>query len=90
MKLIIFRCLQSWRCRSSYHCRQREPGLPKDSKTAEAQVVLGLLVSAGDSLLSYSLFNGTQYEGFTMIPVIDSNFIFVICHFVNDMSKNMG
>ena len=49
----------------------REPGFSKDGKTAEAQVVLGLLVSEGGYPLSYSLFNGSQYEGYTMIPVID-------------------
>ena len=49
----------------------REPGFSKDGKTAESQVVLGLLVSEGGYPLSYSLFNGSQYEGYTMIPVID-------------------
>lgn len=45
----------------------REPGFSKDGKTAESQVVLGLLLSEGGYPLSYSLFNGSQYEGFTMI-----------------------
>lgn len=49
----------------------REPGFSKDGKTAESQVVLGLLVSEGGYPLSYSLFNGRQYEGYTMIPMID-------------------
>lgn len=49
----------------------REPGFSKDGKTAESQVVLGLLVSEGGYPLSYSLYNGRQYEGFTMIPMID-------------------
>lgn len=49
----------------------REPGFSKDGKTSESQVVLGLLVSEGGYPLSYSLFNGKQYEGFTMIPIID-------------------
>ncbi len=49
----------------------REPGYSKDGKTAESQVVLGLLVSRGGYPLSYSLFNGRQYEGYTMIPMID-------------------
>ena len=49
----------------------REPGFSKDGKTADSQVVLGLLVSEGGYPLSYSLFNGSQYEGFTMIPMID-------------------
>ena len=34
----------------------REPGFSKDGKTAESQVVLGLLVSSGGYPLSYSLF----------------------------------
>lgn len=49
----------------------REPGYSKDGKSKESQVVLGLLVSEGGYPLSYSLFNGKQYEGFTMIPMID-------------------
>jgi transposase len=49
----------------------REPGFSKDGKTAESQVVPGLLVSEGGYPLSYSLYNGSQYEGFTMIPMID-------------------
>ena len=49
----------------------REPGFSKDGKTAESQVVLGLLVSRGGYPLSYSLYNGSQYEGYTMIPMID-------------------
>ena len=49
----------------------REPGFSKDGKTTESQIVLGLLVSEGGYPLSYSLFNGSQYKGFTMIPMID-------------------
>ena len=49
----------------------REPGFSKDGKTAESQVVLGLLVSEGGYPLSYSLFSGSQYEGYTMLPIID-------------------
>lgn len=49
----------------------RESGFSKDGKMTESQVVLGLLVSEGGYPLSYSLFNGSQYEGFTMIPIID-------------------
>lgn len=49
----------------------REPGFSKDGKTSESQVVLGLLVSDGGYPLSYSLFNGSQHEGYTMIPMID-------------------
>ncbi len=49
----------------------REPGFSKDGKTAESQVVLGLLVSRGGYPLSYSLYNGSQYEGYTIIPMVD-------------------
>jgi transposase len=49
----------------------REPGFSKDGKTAESQAVLGLLVSEGGYPLSYSLFHGRQYEGYTMIPMIE-------------------
>lgn len=49
----------------------RTPGFSKDGKTAESQIVLGLLVSKDGYPLSYSIFNGSQYEGRTMIPVID-------------------
>ncbi len=49
----------------------RESGFSKDGKNANPQVVLGLLVSKGGYPLSYSLFNGSQYEGYTMIPVVD-------------------
>ena len=49
----------------------RSPGFSKDGKTAESQVVLGLLVSRDGYPLSYSLYNGKQYEGYTMIPMID-------------------
>lgn len=49
----------------------RESGFSKDGKTAETQIVLGLLVSRDGYPLSYCIFNGSQYEGYTMLPVID-------------------
>ena len=49
----------------------RERGFSKDGKHAQPQVVLGLLVSRGGYPLSYSLFNGSQFEGRTMLPIID-------------------
>jgi transposase len=49
----------------------RNPGFSKDGKTSESQIVLGLLVSEGGYLLSYSIFNGSQYEGYTIIPIFD-------------------
>lgn len=49
----------------------RSPGFSKDGKTAETQVILGLLVCENGYPLAYSLFNGAQYESNTMIPAID-------------------
>lgn len=49
----------------------REPGFSKDGKHSLSQLVLGLLVSRDGYPLSYSLFNGSQYEGYTMLPVIE-------------------
>jgi len=49
----------------------RAPGFSKDGKTAETQIILGLLVSENGYPLSYSIFNGAQYESYTMIPIID-------------------
>lgn len=50
----------------------RERGFSKDGKHAQPQVVLGLLVSRNGYPLSYSIFNGAQYEGRTMIPIVDA------------------
>ena len=49
----------------------RSPGFSKDGKTAETQVILGLLVCENGYPLAYSIFNGAQYESYTMIPAID-------------------
>ncbi len=49
----------------------RETGFSKDGKHSQPQVVLGLLVSRDGYPLSYSLFNGSQYEEWTMIPIVD-------------------
>jgi len=49
----------------------REAGFSKDGKHSHVQVVLGLLVSKGGYPLSYSLFNGSQFEGYTMLPVVE-------------------
>lgn len=49
----------------------REPGYSKDGKHSNSQVVLGLLVSRDGYPLSYSIFNGRQYEGYTMLPVVE-------------------
>lgn len=49
----------------------RNNGFSKDGKNSNPQVVLGLLVSRGGYPLSYALFNGAQFEGYTMIPIVD-------------------
>jgi transposase len=49
----------------------RTQGFSKDGKHSQPQVVLGLLVSSGGYPLAYSLFNGSQYEGYTMIPIVE-------------------
>lgn len=49
----------------------RESGFSKDGKHSQPQVVLGLLVSKDGYPLTYSLFNGSQYEGWTMLPIVE-------------------
>lgn len=49
----------------------REPGFSKDGKHSNPQIVLGLLVSRQGYPLSYSIFNGSQYEGRTMLPIVE-------------------
>lgn len=49
----------------------RENGFSKDGKHNQPQLVLGLLVSRDGYPLSYSLFPGKQYEGYTMIPIVE-------------------
>jgi transposase len=49
----------------------RVPGFSRDGKHAQPQVVSGLPVSRDGYPLSYSLFNGAQYEGRTMLPVVE-------------------
>ena len=56
---------------SDYSDELRERGFSKDGKHAQPQVVLGLLVSQDGYPLSYSIFNGSQYEGRTMIPIVE-------------------
>lgn len=49
----------------------RDTGWSKDGKHSQPQVVLGLLVSSHGYPLSYSLFNGAQYEARTMVPIVE-------------------
>lgn len=48
-----------------------DSALLNGTKTTESQIVLGLPVNEGGYPLSYSIFNGSQYEGRTMLPIID-------------------
>lgn len=41
-------------------------------KTAETQIILGLLVCENGYPLAYNIFNGAQYESYTTIPIIDN------------------
>jgi transposase len=56
---------------ADYGDELRETGFSKDGKHSQPQVVLGLLVSQDGYPLSYSIFNGSQYEGHTMLPVVE-------------------
>jgi len=50
----------------------RKRGFSKDGKHAQPQIVLGLLVSIGGYPIAYDIFEGNKFEGYTMIPVIES------------------
>jgi len=56
---------------ADYGDELRENGFSKDGKHCQPQIVLGLLVSKDGYPLSYSVFNGSQYEGHTMLPIVD-------------------
>ena len=56
---------------SDYGDEFRTQGFSKDGRHSQPQVVLGLLVSSGGYPLAYSLFNGSQYEGYTMLPIVE-------------------
>jgi transposase len=56
---------------ADYGDELRESGFSKDGKHSQPQIVLGLLVSQDGYPLSYSVFNGSQYEGHTMLPVVE-------------------
>jgi transposase len=50
----------------------RKRGFSKDGKHSQPQIVLGLLVSIGGYPLAYDIFEGNKFEGYTMLPVIES------------------
>lgn len=50
----------------------RKTGFSKDGKHQQPQIVLGLLVSAGGYPLDYEIFEGSKFEGHTMLPVAEA------------------
>lgn len=50
----------------------RKAGFSKDGKHQHPQIVLGLLVSKRGYPLAYDIFKGNQFEGHTMLPVINA------------------
>ncbi|HMU99417.1 MAG: IS1634 family transposase [Saprospiraceae bacterium] len=56
---------------TDYGDELRDTGFSKDGKHSQPQIVLGLLVSNNGYPLSYSIFNGSQYEGRTMLPIVE-------------------
>ncbi len=49
----------------------RKRGFSKEGKHQNPQILLGLLVSYDGYPLAYDIFEGNQFEGHTMLPVID-------------------
>lgn len=50
----------------------RKTGFSKEGKHQNPQIVLGLLVSKGGYPLAYDIFEGSKFEGYTLLPVINS------------------
>jgi transposase len=50
----------------------RKTGFSKDGKHQQPQIVLGLLVSEGGYPLDYEVFEGSKFEGHTMLPVAEA------------------
>ncbi len=49
----------------------RKAGFSKDGKHQNPQIFLGLLVGLGGYAIGYDIFEGSIYEGHTLIPVIE-------------------
>ncbi|MGH2552290.1 MAG: IS1634 family transposase [Chitinophagaceae bacterium] len=49
----------------------RKTGFSKEGKHQNPQIYLGLLVSLGGYVIGYDIFEGSIYEGHTLIPVIE-------------------
>lgn len=50
----------------------RKTGFSKEGKHQNPQIILGLLVGKQGYPLAYEIFPGNQFEGHTMLPVIDA------------------
>lgn len=50
----------------------RKTGFSKEGKHQNPQIVLGLLVSKNGYPLAYEIFEGNKFEGYTMLPVLES------------------
>jgi len=56
----------------SLHCKDNQIGRNRQIKTMNFLKWQYLVLASRDGYpLSYSIFNGSQYEGYTMIPIID-------------------
>ena len=49
----------------------RKTGFPKDGKHQNPQIYLGLLVGLGGYAIGYDIFQGSTYEGHTLIPFLE-------------------
>ncbi len=49
----------------------RKAGFSKDGKHQNPQIFLGLLVGLGGYAIGYDIFEGTIYEGHTLIPFVE-------------------
>lgn len=49
----------------------KNQGFPKDNKSQQPQIVIGLLVTQSGFPLSYQVFAGNTFEGKTMLPVVE-------------------
>jgi len=56
---------------TDYEDELRKTGFSKEGKHQNPQIVFGLLVSEGGYPLAYDIFEGKQYEGHTMLPIIN-------------------
>lgn len=50
----------------------RKRGFSKEGRHQNPQIVLGLLVSVDGYPLAFDIFEGNKFEGYTMLPVLDS------------------